>query len=164
MIQRLGVPRKHWLPFACPSGAFPVTLHRAAWSAVLAILLAVTACAPGLPGPPAVAHVTPTATNAVDPAVRIHHASPDAVPLFARITFTSSTTYEQAVGILEREPYPWDCDEPRSFVPPPLAERRAAFSGSHTLLISYPTWEELQRIASSAQVISVDGTPLYPCP
>jgi hypothetical protein len=95
---------------------------------------------------------------------RIHNASPGYIPLFASVTFTVDTTYDQAQAILRGHVYPWTCDEPRSDAPPPLAEQQANFAAWHGLLMSYPTWDELARIASSPQVVSVDGTPLYPCP
>jgi hypothetical protein len=94
----------------------------------------------------------------------IHNASPKDWSLFASITFTADTTYDQAQAILRGHVYPWTCDEPRSNVPPPAAELRANFAAGHYLLMSYPTWDELMRIASSPQVVSVEGTPLYPCP
>jgi hypothetical protein len=128
---------------------------------VVALFSGITACAPSgaLPAPNA-----PSPTGASDPVSRIHNATPDYVPLFARITFVPSTTHEQAVVVLGREPYPWQCDDPRTPVPPPLAEQRARFAASHALLISYPAWDELTRIAASPQVVSVDGTALYQCP
>jgi hypothetical protein len=99
----------------------------------------------------------------VNPLTRIHDVTPDALPLFARITFTPTTTYDQAVAILDHDPYPWNCDDPRTPIPPSLAEQRAAFASLHTLLISYPGWELLKRIASSPRVTSVDGIALYMC-
>lgn len=94
----------------------------------------------------------------------IHHASPDYIPLFARITFTGDTTYDQATAMLNGHIYPWTCDEPRSNDHPSPAQQQAGFAASHTLLVSYPQWDELLRIASSPQVIAVDGASLYPCP
>jgi hypothetical protein len=105
----------------------------------------------------------------VDPLSRIHNVGPNNWRLFVRITFTPPTTYEQAVAVLEtgpgaRPPYPWPCDEPPSPTPPPLSDRQAAYAATHTLLISYPVWDELIWIASAPQVVSVDGTYVYPCP
>lgn len=103
----------------------------------------------------------------VNPLTRIHNAQPDNIPLFVRITFAPSTTYEQAVAALEtvpKEPYPWTCDEPRSNLPPPPAERKSTYDTTHSLLLSYATWEQLTQIASLPQVVSVDGTYVYPCP
>jgi hypothetical protein len=152
---------------------------------VLAILVGIAACAPsdlapsttpsssasGASSPtisepePPTPHVSPpTATPLPNTLSKIHHATPDYIPLFAGITFTPTTTYEQAITILGRPLYPWTCDEPRTSTPPPLAEQQTAFAASHTLLISYPTWGQLTQIAASPQVVSVDGTPLYPCP
>ena len=92
---------------------------------------------------------------------------PGTSPLFARITFTTSTTYEQAVAILTAagdSPYPWTCDNPRSPTPPPLAQLRAAFASSHQLLVSYPSDSLLNQLASTSQVVSVDAVPLFMCP
>ena len=134
--------------------------HTIATGLAFALLLVAVACGPSRS--PSPVRTSPTSTT--NPLSRIHNATVDYVPLFARIAFTPATTYEQAVIIVGRDPYPWDCDEPRTPVPPPLAERRAAFTASHMLLISYPVWDQLIQIASSPQVVSVDGTPLYPCP
>ncbi len=133
-----------------------------------ALLLLLAACAPGRVAPATLHSSTPTATTAstrttADALSRIHNASPDYIPLFASITFTRATTYDQATAILQGHVYPWTCDEPRSNVPPPPAEQRANFAAWHGLLMSYPTWDELVRIASSPQVVSVEGTALYPC-
>ena len=61
----------------------------------------------------------PMVTQAPDtnPPARFHHAQPDDIPLFVRVTFTTATSYDQAVATLEmgpcpKEPYPWTCDEP----------------------------------------------------
>jgi hypothetical protein len=144
------------------------------------VLFLFAACAPALTTPAARGdHPTPTAIPAAtrtdadgrgrtrtdaDARGRIHNASPGYIPLFASVTFTVDTTYDQAQAILRGHVYPWTCDEPRSDAPPPLAEQQANFAAWHGLLMSYPTWDELARIASSPQVVSVDGTPLYPCP
>jgi hypothetical protein len=84
--------------------------------------------------------------------------------LFASITFTSATTFDQAVAVLGGALYPWTCDDPPTPVPPSPADQRAAFTGSHMLLVSYPTWDHLVQIAASPLVVSVDGTSLYQCP
>lgn len=109
----------------------------------------------------ATAH-SPTATP--DPLSRIHNASPNDFTLFASVTFTADTTYDQALAIMRGHVYPWTCDEPRSNDPPSPAEQRANFAAGHYLLVSYPTWDELVRIASSPQVVSVEREVLYPCP
>ena len=133
---------------------------------LVTLLLWLGACASS----PATLHSpTPTAASiatrtAAEALARIHNASPKNIPLFASITFTADTTYDQAVAILRRHFYPWTCDEPRSPDPPPLAELHANFAASHGLLMSYPTWDELARIATAPQVVSVEGTALYPCP
>ena len=95
------------------------------------------------------------------------HIPPGTSPLFARVTFTTSTTYDQAVAILTAagdSPYPWTCDNPRTPTPPPLAQLRAAFASSHQLLVSYPSDSLLNQLASSSQVVSVDAVPLFMCP
>ena len=96
-----------------------------------------------------------------------NHIPPGTWTLFARITFTTPTTYDQAVAILtaaEGSPYPWTCDDPRTPTPPPLAQLRAAFASSHQLLVSYPSDSLLNQLASLSQVVSVDAAPLSMCP
>jgi hypothetical protein len=144
-------------------------LATALLATTLLLLLLLTACEPGSFGPASSRSLTPTAVPASTRTVaealsHIHNASPDYVPLFASITFTSTTTYDQAYAILRGHVYPWTCDEPRSNDSPPPAEQLANFAAWHSLLMSYPTWDELVRIAASPQVVSVEGTPLYPCP
>jgi hypothetical protein len=138
----------------------------------LAALLLVAALALGACG------VTPrsngiaaavTATSTTDPQSRIHNVSADSIPLFVRITFTNSTSYDQAVAILEsgprgESPDPWGCDDPRSPTPPPYDVRQSAYDGSHALLIEYPAWDELRWLASSPLVIAVDGGAVFMCP
>lgn len=133
------------------------------------LLLWLAACAPGTGVLSTLHSRTPTADpvstrSAADALSHIHNASAKDWPLFATITFTADTTFDQATAILRGHFYPWTCDEPRSNVPPPLAEQRADFATAHTLRMSYPTWDELTRIASSPQVVSVEGGALYPCP
>jgi len=92
---------------------------------------------------------------------------PGTFVLFASVTFTGATTYEQAAALLGEDgttPYPWICDDPRTSVPPPPDQQRAAFAASHQLLLSYPTDDQLNRLASSALVLSVDAAHLYMCP
>jgi hypothetical protein len=87
--------------------------------------------------------------------------------LFASVTFTGATTYEQAVALLSEAgtiPYPWTCDDPRTPVPPPPDQLRAAFASSHQLLLSYPMDDQVNRLAASTLVLSVDVAPLYMCP
>ncbi len=96
-----------------------------------------------------------------------NHIPSGTSPLFARITFTTPTTYDQAVAILTAAgdtPYPWTCDDPRTPTPPSLAQQRAAFASLHQLLVSYPSDSLLNQLASSSQVVSVDAAPLYMCP
>lgn len=105
--------------------------------------------------------LSPSPTISADAASRIHGATPSYVPLFASILFTPATTYAQAVAIIGGPPYPYSCDGiPR--MPEPTPE--ITFATSHYLLVSYQTWDSLLHLASSPRVVSVDGTPLYPCP
>ncbi|HEU4784518.1 MAG TPA: hypothetical protein VFS83_14350 [Ktedonobacterales bacterium] len=142
-----------------------------AWLAT-ALLLWLAACAPGVVAPavPAVLHsptptTFPNATRSVADALsHIHNASADDMPLSASITFTADTTFDQATAILRGHVYPWTCDEPRSNVPPSVAEQHANFARWHSLNMFYPAWDELVRIAASPQVVSVEGGTLYPCP
>ena len=132
-------------------------------------LLLGAACTPGSASPATLRAPTPTVTTAAtrtaaDALSHIHNASPDQFSLFASVTFTTDTTYDQAYTIMRGHVYPWTCDEPRSNTPPPLSVQQANFGAWHGLLMSYPTWDELLRIASAPQVVSVEGTPLYPCP
>lgn len=132
-------------------------------------LVLLAACAPEIASPATSRPPAPTAATAstrttADAMSHIHNASPEDWPLFASITFTADTTYDKATAILHGHFYPWTCDEPRSDEPPPLAVLQANFAKWHGLLMSYPTWDELVRIASSPQVVSVEGTSLYPCP
>jgi hypothetical protein len=131
---------------------------------LLAVALLLVACAPGTTRSPAPTATTASTRTTADALSHIHNASPDQFSLFASVTFTTDTTYDQAVAIMRGHVYPWTCDEPRSNTPPPLSVQRANFATWHGLLMSYPTWEELLRIASAPQAVSVEGTPLYPCP
>jgi hypothetical protein len=71
--------------------------------------------------------------------------------------------YDEAVALLREHLYPWTCDDPRSPTPPPADQQRASFAVTHALLVSYPTWDELTRLAASPQVVSIDGVALYQC-
>jgi hypothetical protein len=131
--------------------------------------LMLVACASGSSVSPTVRAVTPTVFAAAtrteaDALARIHNVSPRDFMLFVSVRFTSETTFSQAMAILRGHVYPWTCDEPATPTPPSEAEQQSAFAASHTLVISYPAWDELVRIARSAQVVSVDADPLYPCP
>ena len=130
---------------------------------LVALVAGLAACGPRSAATPSRV-VTETPTVAANPLSRIHNATPGDFLLFVRITFTPSTTYEQAVAILGQDPYPWTCDDPRTPVPPSPAEQAATFASSHTLIVESPAWDVLTRIAASPQVISVDGAALYQCP
>jgi hypothetical protein len=87
--------------------------------------------------------------------------------LFASITYTTSTTYEQAVALLQsvgQTPYPWTCDDPSMPTPPPAEQQRAAYAASYQLLVSYPRDDQLNQLAASPQVRSVDVATLSMCP
>jgi hypothetical protein len=146
----------------------PSATYQCSLAFVLACALTLIACATSAQQPdlktrtPIATFTASTSpTISVDAVSRIHNASPTYVPLFASIQFAPVTTYEQAVAIIGGAPYPWSCDGvPRTPEPTP----QSAFATRHYLLLSYPTWDRLLHIASSPQVVSVDGTPLYPCP
>jgi hypothetical protein len=125
-------------------------------------LFALAACQQ--PSPLASSSTTPAL-----PSLSLHrnHVTPGTDPLFVRVTFAETTTYEQAIASLQavgQREYPWTCDDPRTPVPPPLAERRAAFARSHFLLIDYPSDAQLNQLATLPQVTSIDAYPSYMCP
>ena len=129
----------------------------------LALFMLTVACEPG----PFLSSASTSSTSTPNPLSRIHNVTPGAEqsePLFASVIFTPSTTYEQAVALLGREPLLWSCDGVPSHVPSGFAAGRAAFATSHTLYISYPYWDLLKRIASSPQVTGIYGFAPYPCP
>ncbi len=133
------------------------------WLLVATLLLWLGACAPlSADGhaPTAAPAATRTAAEAL---ARMKNITPGSFILFASITFTADTTYDEATAILRGHVYPWTCDDPREPTPPSVADQRASFAAAHTLLMSYPTWDELMHIASSPQVVSVENAPLYQC-
>lgn len=148
--------------------AYPLRIAVALLITMLLALMLV-ACAPGSSASSTLRAPTPTPPAAstrteADAASRIHNVSPRDFTLFVSVRFTSETTFSQATAILRGHVYPWKCDEPATPTPPSTTEQQSAFAASHTLLISYPAWDELVRIARSPQVVSVDADPLYPCP
>lgn len=124
--------------------------------AAIAYELVLAACA--LPASPGAITATP------NPAAKLRNAPPDSFPIFARITFTPGTTYDQAIALLPQDPYPWSCDDPATPIPPPPSALRASFDATHTLLVSYPQWDRLTVLARSPRVALIEGTALYPCP
>jgi hypothetical protein len=112
---------------------------------------------------PSVSPALPAGGTTPNPVAKIHNATSQDIPLFVSVAFTPATTFDQAVAALAGVLYPWTCDDPRTPVPPSLDEQRANFAGTHTLLISYPTWDRLLQIAASPLVVSVDGAALYQC-
>lgn len=128
----------------------------------LALVLWLAACAPGSAGSTSL-HNPATTSTPGSASSRIHNITPGSFTLFVRVTFTSGTTYDEAVAILGGRVYPWTCDAPRSPTPPPVSDQQASFAASNTLLMSYPTQDDLARIAASSQVVSVDGVALYQC-
>jgi CRISPR/Cas system endoribonuclease Cas6 (RAMP superfamily) len=115
--------------------------------ALMILVVAVVACA----------HSTPASRN---------HVAPEVHPLFVQISFTKNTTYEQAVALLQQVgafPYPWNCDDPRNPTPPTTAQQQANFSSSHSLLFSYPTQAQLNTLAASDLVSSIDAVALVMC-
>ncbi len=137
---------------------------------VLSLMLAMSMAACSMAG--AAPNTTPIPS--VNPLSRIHNMGPDTAPLFVRVTFTPTTTYEQAVAIVQNSPtpahvYPWTCDDPRTPIPPSDADLKvafegsAAFKGSHSVLLSYAPWDAITRIAASPQVVSIEPDALYQC-
>lgn len=108
---------------------------------------------------------TPKSAPTSRPNTSRNHVHQSGVP--ARVTFTSSITYEQAVADLQaagEELYPWNCDDPSTPVPPTTAQQSAAFASSHALFIYSPTIPGLDQLATFAQVVSIDPNPMYMCP
>lgn len=105
---------------------------------------------------------TPTPTNNTSQRNHVHSST-----LFASVTFTTSSTYDQAVAALNaagEDLYPWNCDDPRTPTPPTVSQQRTAFASSHVLFISYPNLPGLDKLASSPQVLSIDPQVLFMCP
>lgn len=138
--------------------ALPSQSWRLMFAALLVLFFGLAACTPSS------THSSTAAPSiTVNPLSRIHNVTSNSLPFFAKVTFTPATSFEQAVAILGSAPYPWDCDDPRTPVPPSTDEQRAAFTTFHTLFIEYASWDRLTHIASSPHVISIDGAALYQC-
>lgn len=91
----------------------------------------------------------------------------DPSTLSVSVTFTASTTYDQAVTAFKaagENLYPWNCDDPRTPTAPSVSQQRITFASSHMLFIFYPTFPELDTLAASPQVLSIDPYPLSMCP
>jgi hypothetical protein len=120
--------------------------------ALIFILVALAACAPGARTP------APASRN---------HVPKDVAALFVQITFTNDTTYDQAAALLQQVgsfPSLWNCDDPpRNATPPTPAQQRAGFDSGHTLLISYPTQDQLNTLAQSDLVTSIDAIGVTMC-
>ena len=138
-----------------------------AFGMALALLVALAGCGTGSQR---ATRGNATATRqSGDALTRIHVITPESLSLFVRVTFDPETTYDQALAILIAEPHPanpylWTCDDPRTPTPPSPAELRAAFAATHAIYLSYPTWDQVTRIASSDHVLAVDDAVLYMCP
>ena len=117
--------------------------------AYIIVVVALGACAQG----------TPASRN---------HVPKDVAALFVQVTFTTDTTYDQAVALLQRVgalTTAWNCDDPPPDSTPPTTEQlRAGFGGDHTLLISYPTQDQLNTLAASDLVTSIDVVGVTMCP
>lgn len=132
----------------------------------LALLVVLAGCGGAAPKARGSATVS---KQPVNPLAHIHDITPESMPLFARVTFDPAISYDQALAILVAEPYPaipypWLCDDPRTPVPPTLAELRASFATTHAIYLASPTWDQVTRIASTDRVVTVDAAPLYMCP
>jgi hypothetical protein len=107
--------------------------------------------------------------------------SPAAPPIYL-VTFTASTTYQQAHDLLEQlrlEVGPWDCSpqgeaagEPLSAAlvplttPPPSQDTPEHFAQTHGLIVGYwepPEPDQLAQLRASPLVHSVQAIPLRPC-
>ncbi len=109
-------------------------------------------------------------------------ADPSSTPLIYRTTFSTSTTYTQAHELLTRlglSVSQWDC-APRSeragkilsaaavllTTPPPSQDTPEFFARTHELFVGYwqtPTSQQIARLKSSPQVVSVEAIPLVSC-
>jgi hypothetical protein len=123
---------------------------------------------------------SPSATASRAP---VDHVPVDTRPQFARVTFTASTSYDQARALVTsvgQTPYPWACSDlyfgsptPVSgqlriaplTTPPPSAEQDtpAAYAASHHFLLPYPTQQQLSQLANSQQVTAIDAVRLPAC-
>jgi hypothetical protein len=145
----------------------------------LALLVVLAACQPGNASGTAQTSATATPGSA---SAR-NHVPAGERPQFARITFTTSTSYDQARALLAsvgQTPFPWACSDlyfgtPTPTVgmyrvlpgttPPPSAEQDtpAAYAASHQFLVAFPTSQQLSQIAASDEVAAIDPLRLPPC-
>ena len=116
--------------------------------ALIILVVALVACT----------HSTPASRN---------HVPTNVAALFVQITFTKNTTYDQAIALLQQVgtgTNPWNCDDPpRNATPPTAEQQRADFESGHTLLISYPTQDQLNQLAQSDLVTSIDAIGVTMC-
>ncbi|HEU5367905.1 MAG TPA: hypothetical protein VFU69_05560 [Ktedonobacterales bacterium] len=146
----------------------------------LAMLVVVAACQPG--GASNAGQRSAAGSTTGSAAAR-NHVPPGTRPQFARVTFTTATTYEQARALLTSigtVPYPWACSDlyfgtpsPLSGLrslsplttPPPSAEQDTpeAYAASHQFLLAYPTGQQINQIAVSNLVVAIDGLRLPAC-
>lgn len=134
--------------------------------ALACLALALAACQPGAGSTTGGA---PTGTP---------HSAPINVPQgyqgLVSVTFTSDTTYDQAVAILQSAgmklqvpcPNPGPISADPTVTSRPI-DQRATFAQSHKLTAVGPsglTQTMLHQVASSAQVTAVDKVPLVECP
>ncbi len=113
-----------------------------------------------------------------------NHVPAGTRPQFVRVTFTAATTYDQARALLTsvgQIPYPWACSDlyfdgtpsPAAgqysvrpvTTPPPSAEQDTpeAYAASHQFLVPYPTEQQMNQIAASDAVVSLDAVRLPAC-
>jgi hypothetical protein len=135
--------------------------------AVLSLALALAACAPGGSTTSNTGSAGPTSTPA-----------PINVPAnyqgLVVVTFTSTTTYNQAVSIIKSaglelqalcpNPGPILANPPST--PRPVTQEATFAASSQLTAVGSPTLTRamLTQVASSAQVISVDKAPKVECP
>jgi hypothetical protein len=152
---------------------FALKRHLLLCALALALLVAVAACQSG-GSSNADQHSAAAARNHVPAGTR---------PQFATVKFTTATTYEQARALLTSVgtvPYPWACSDayfgapaplsrPRSALPlttpPPSPEQDtpAVFAISHQFVLNYPTERQINQLAASNLVVSIDADRLPAC-
>jgi hypothetical protein len=143
----------------------------------LTALVALAACQPQSPA------TAQSGSNNTNNASARNHVPAGTRPQFVRVTFTTSTTYDQARALLTsvgQVAYPWSCSgfsfdgtlsptgqlsvQPVT-TPPPSAEQDTPemFAASHQFLVPSPTEQQMNQIAASDEVVALDAVQLPPC-